>query len=200
MFKRIPSSGRRNAPPRLWYHLTDHANFRPNPRYAPEDNALAIEDRSGRPGIYLAPEVERWVNGQGYWRPFVAEFEVDPTVFDDPGVHGRWAGERFIPAASFSKLRLLRVIPLDAYARETFSGAPGWVETALGVAFDTGEPLPKPGWNAPVSAHYPFRGYRYPGPDVREMSREQVAGLKGQMRRFLKLKRAGRAVQEELRN
>lgn len=49
---------------------------------------MSIVDRSGRPGIYIATDVEGWLNGHGYWRPFVVEFEVDD------------GGEMFIPAVS----------------------------------------------------------------------------------------------------
>jgi hypothetical protein len=42
-------------------------------------------------------DVERWLNGYGYWRPFVVEVAVDPSVRKDPGVHGRYGGELFIP-------------------------------------------------------------------------------------------------------
>jgi hypothetical protein len=165
--------------PNLWYHLTDRARFRLDSRFAPEDNAIAIVDRSGRPGIYLGQSVEAWVNGYGYWRPFVVEFDVDPSVVEDPGVHGRYGGEMFVPASSFDKLTILRVIPLDAHAREVF-GEAGWIEGELGIEFDTGNPIPRPGslgWD-----HRKFRGYRYPGPDVRDMPLAQVNHLKRQLR------------------
>lgn len=159
--------------PNPWYHLTDRARFRLDPRFAPEDNAIAIVDRSGRPGIYLGQDVERWVNGYNYWRPFVVEFDVDPSVVEDPGVHGRYGGEMFVPATSFDKLTILRVIPLDAHAREVF-GEAGWIEGELGIEFDTGDPI-RPG-------HRSYRGYRYSGPDVRDMPPSQVNHLKRQLR------------------
>lgn len=157
----------------LWYHLTDRAKFKLDPKFTPADNAISIEDRSGRAGLYLGSSVERWVNGYGYWRPFVVELEVDPSVAKDPGVRGRWGGEMFVPASSFSKLSIVRVVPIDAHAREIY-GSPGWIEDALGYEFDTGDPLP-PG-------HYPYRGYRYRGPDVRSMSGVEAARLKKQLR------------------
>lgn len=159
--------------PSIWYHLTDRAKFKLDPKFAPEDNAIAIEDRSGQPGIYLGRSVERWVNGYGYWRPFVVEIRVDPSVVNDPGVHGRYGGEMFVPAASFGKLKIERVIPLDAYAREEF-GESGWIEGALGVAFDTGEP---------VDRKTRYRGYHYAGPDVRDMSHEEADRLKRDLRK-----------------
>ena len=163
----------RSPTPALMYHLTDRAKFKLDPKFAPSDNAVAIEDRSGRPGIYLGQSVEKWVNGFGYWRPFVVEIKVDPSVVSDPGVHGRYGGELFVPSASFNKLAVLRVIPIDAHAREQF-GEPGWIESAIGATFDTQQPIPR-------NARYP--GYRYPGPDVREMPATDVARLKKQLRR-----------------
>ncbi len=164
-----------------WYHLTDRAKFKLDPKFAPADNAVAIEDRSGRPGIYLGADVEKWVNGFGYWRPFVVEFKVDPSVTKDPGVHGRYGGEMFVPATSFGKLTIVRVIPIDAYAREHY-GAPGWIESTLEVEFDTGLPIMpagRPGW---AEAWKKYRGYHYPGPDVRQMPASDVARLKKQLR------------------
>jgi GNAT superfamily N-acetyltransferase/ADP-ribose pyrophosphatase YjhB (NUDIX family) len=144
----------------LYYHLTDKPKFKLDPNYAPEDNAIAIEDRSGRKGIYLATDVERWVNGHGYWRPFVVEIKVDPSVKENAS--GRYGGEMFVPAELFDKLNIERVIPLDAYAREHF-GAHGWIEEELRKEFDTGKPIDD-------QERYPFHGYRYAGPDVRQMS------------------------------
>lgn len=163
----------------LWYHLTDRAKFKLDAKFKPSDNAVAIEDRSGRPGIYLGRSVEKWVNGFWYWRPFVVEIKVNPSVTKDPGVHGRYGGEMFVPASSFDKLTILRVIPIDAYAREEF-GEPGWIETDLGYEFDTREPLPR--------HTKKFRGYRYTGPDVRQMSAADVALLKKQLRQSGRLK------------
>jgi hypothetical protein len=114
--------------------------------------------------------VERWVNGYGYWRPFVVEIKVDPSVMSAPGVHGRYGGELFVPATAFDKLTVQRVIPLDAHAREEF-GEAGWIEAALGTEFDTGKPIqPR------------YRDYRYLGPDVREMPSSDVNHLKKQLR------------------
>ncbi len=165
----------------MWYHLTDRAKFKLDPKFAPADNAVAIEDRSGKPGIYLGQSVEKWVNGFGYWRPFVVEFSVDPSVVNDPGVHGRYGGEMFVPASSFGKLKIQRVIPIDAYARETY-GDYGWIEDSLGIAFDTGEPIPKQGTPEWVEAKKKLKGYRYPGPDVRSMPGEMASRLKKQLR------------------
>ncbi len=157
----------------LWYHLTDRPRFKLDAKFKPEDNAIAIEDRSGRPGIYIARDVERWVNGHGYWRPFVVEFDVDPSVKDDPGVHGRYGSEMFVPASSFGKISIRRVIPIDAYAREVYNEA-GWIEHDLGVEFDTG---------MPISRHKRYPGYRYNGTDVRRLPMTEIARLRAQLRR-----------------
>jgi hypothetical protein len=170
------------------YHLTDKPKFKPNPEFAPEDNAVAIEDRSGQKGIYLAKDPAAWVAGHGYVRPYVAEFKVDPAVEKSPGVHGRYGGEMFVPGGQFDKIKLNRVIPLDAHAREEYGG-PGWIEEHHGTEFDTGKPIENPGWNAPVSAHYPYRGYHYPGPDVRDMPKEQTDEHRKRWRAYLKDRR-----------
>jgi hypothetical protein len=163
--------------PPIMYHLTSDEKFKLDPNYAPEDNSFAIEDRSGRKGIYLAPNVEKWVNGYNYWRPFVVEFAVDPSVAKDPGVHGRWGGEVFIPATSFDKLTLKRVIPLDAWCREEF-GEYGWIEGEDLQEFDTGKPIPRN-----YGERNSLPGYRYTGPDVRDMPAADIARLKEQLKR-----------------
>ena len=164
-----------------WYHLTDRAKFKLDPKFAPADNAFALEDRSGRLGIYLAPDIERWIHGHGYWRPFVAEFRVDTSVQKDPGVHGRWGGEMFIPASSFDKIVLQRVIPIDAYCREKY-GDYGWIENALEQEFDTGNPIPQR-----IGNISPLRGYKYTGLDVRDMPASETLRLKQQLKKGKKI-------------
>jgi hypothetical protein len=149
------------------YHLTDKANFKPNPKYAPTDNSISIEDRSGLKGLYVTHDVEHWVNGYGYARPFVAEITVPKKHL----VQGRWGGERFIPAEHFDKAQVNRVIPLDAHAREKF-GDHGWIESAHGHTFDTGEKIKPNNSNVP-----PLRGYKYDG-DVRTASPDEIKRLK----------------------
>ena len=180
------ASGRTKRAGQTWYHLTDKANFKLNPKHTPEDNSVSIEDRSGQLGIYLGSDVEKWVNGYGYWRPFVVEFDVDPTVKEDPGVHGRWGGELFVPATSFDKISIKRVIPIDAWARENY-GDFGWVEAFHLRRFDTGEPIETAGWGRLLN---PPKGYRYPGPDVRQMPAGDVKRLKKDLRDFRKGRRA----------
>jgi len=167
-------------PTEFWYHLTDRAKFKLDPKFTPADNAFAMEDRAGRTGIYLAPRIEPWLN-KGYWRPFVVEFHVDPLVVNDSGIHGRWGGEMFVPASSFGKLTIKRVIPLDAHTREKY-GDYGLIESQLKREFDTGEPivLRRMMGDAPYSK-LPS-GYKYTGKDVRNMSTEETTRLKKQLR------------------
>jgi hypothetical protein len=149
-----------------FFHLTDNPDFKLDPAKVPEDNTFAINERK-RPGLYTG-DPEKWINGSGYLRPYVAEIHADPSVAQDE----RWNGEKFIPAEHFGKATVARVIPTDAYAREQH-GAHGWIEDKVGTEFDTGRAITSPPWNAPVSAHYPFKGYPYSGPDARQMSPEE---------------------------
>lgn len=151
------------------YHITSNANFKLNPNFAPQDNAVSITDRSGNKGIYLAPDVESWVNGKGYVRPFVAEILVDPSALEHDRI-GRYGGEVFIPADQFDKLKVNRVVPLDVIAREEF-GSHGWIEREHGHEFDTGNKITAKDWE------YPFRGYKYDR-DVRDMSPDEKKQLK----------------------
>lgn len=125
---RHPTMEGENEPagPVKLYHITNKANFKLNPNFAPEDNSISIHDRSGQKGIYLTSNVEKWVNGHDYMRPFVAEIFADPSALGHDTV-GRWGGEVFIPADQFGKLRVNRVVPLDVISREEF-GQHGWIE------------------------------------------------------------------------
>lgn len=161
-----------------WYHLTDRAKFKLDPKFTPADNSVAIVDRSGN----LGQSVEKWVNGYNYWRPFVVEVKVDESVTKDPGVHGRYGGEMFVPATSFDKLKVERVIPIDAYCRENYHEF-GWIEDDLGVMFDTGEPIPKEGTPEYAEAKKKLHGYHYPGPDVRSMPSAEASKLKKDLHR-----------------
>lgn len=149
------------------YHLTDNPKFALDPNYAPVDNSISIYSRDGQRGIYLCPDPEQWVNGYNYVRPYLAEFSADPSLENVADLYGRWGGELFVPAEHFDKLRLVRLVPLDAYAREHY-GAHGWIEEHHGTTFDAEQPIP----SRPL---YPFRPYRYAGPDVRQLSEADTA-------------------------
>ena len=188
------SSGTAKTEHETWYHLTDNPHFHLNPEHAPADNSFSIEDRSGQRGIYLGKSPEHWFSGagEGYARPYLAEFHVHPSVKEAPGVHGRWGGEMFVPAEHSDKLKLHRVIPVDAYVRESY-GTHGWIEQHHGSEFDTGKEIERPGFSAPLSAHYPFKErvheagtWRYPGPDVRDMTPEQHNAHRDRWLHYLK--------------
>jgi hypothetical protein len=147
------------------YHLTDNPHFALNPEHQPEDNALSISPRTHK-GLYTTERPESWVNGHDYVRPYLAEIHTPKGVAQDE----RWGGEKFVPAEHFDKVKVHRVIPLDAHVREEY-GSPGWIEGHHGDAFDTGKPLKRGEWGEPD--HRQFSGYHYDGPDVRDMTPEQ---------------------------
>jgi hypothetical protein len=164
------------------YHITDKANFKLNPNYAPEDNSISISDRSGHKGIYLTHDVEKWVNGHGYIRAFVAEILADPSALDHDTI-GRYGGEVFVPASQFDKLTVNRVIPIDAYCREEF-GQHGWTETSQNKEFDTGNAITAKDWERP------FRDWKY-AHDTRNMSRDEIMALKRHFKTGHKARMAG---------
>jgi hypothetical protein len=154
------------------YHLTNKAKFKLDPNFTPTDNSISVYGRSGIKGIYLARDVEPWVNGHGYIRPFVAEILADPSALENDAV-GRWSGEIFVPSDQFHKLRVTRVIPIDAWCREKYGGH-GWIERMSRREFDTGKEILSSAYY-----QYPFRGYRYDG-DVRTLPSAEVNRLKAE--------------------
>lgn len=161
--QRVASTG-------LLYHLTSKVDFRLDPKKVPADNALSIRERVAA-GLFLTDNVERWVNGHGYWRPWVVEVDVPAEVLVDE----RWGGEKFLPAEHFDRLSITRVLPLDAHCREEF-GEYGWTESFFGTTFDTGEPVDH-------DARFPFRGWRYPG-DARHTDPAWQAAYKQRVRDY----------------
>lgn len=147
--------------PTTLYHLTDKVDFRLDPKKRPQNNTTL--GGSLDPGIFLCRDVGSWAAGYGYWRPWVVEFSVPSDLDRLDGVIGGYAGEVYVPAAHYDKLRINRVIPLDAYDREEWGGW-GSTEDYFETAFDTFEPIEvaRSGPNM-----YPWRGYRYPG-DARQ--------------------------------
>jgi 8-oxo-dGTP pyrophosphatase MutT (NUDIX family)/GNAT superfamily N-acetyltransferase len=166
---------------RVMYNITDRPNFALDPNFEPEDNSISMNPRQGQKGIYLTDDPEKWVNGHNYVRPYLAEFHVHPSALNVEGNVGRWNGETFLPAAHFDKIKLNRVIPLDAHVREKY-GAHGWIEEHHGTKFDTGEPIA----SRPI---YPFRGYKYTGPDVRQMTPEQHEQHRVRWHQYMKANR-----------
>jgi hypothetical protein len=159
-----------------FYHLTSKARFKLDPRKTPEDNALAIRMRD-EPGLFLVSQnkLNRWILGHGYFRPFVAELEVDEKYLRPE----RWAGEMFLPSEHFRKARITRVIPIDVQAREEF-GEYGWTEAYFETTFDTEEPIPEEKLRG-----YPWRGWRWKG-DVRRIALPWVRQYKKRVRDYLR--------------
>lgn len=150
--KSVVSDDRPGETARSW-HLTDNPRFRLNQNYAPANNTTMGGDYE--PGIFMG-HPEKWWNGYDYVRPYAVEIEYDPSVVRGGG----YGGEIFLPASEFDKARVVRVIPVDDWVKEEY-GLRGWLEDF----YDEGEPS--------VGANYPYRGYRYEGPDVREMDFEE---------------------------
>jgi GNAT superfamily N-acetyltransferase len=117
------------------FHITDKHHFALDPKRAPQDNAFAIQDRSGRRGIYLTDDPDHW-RAMGYHRPYVAEIRVPEGLAYDE----RWGGEKFLPAEHFDQATVTRVIPFDAYQRERW-GEPGSVETFFGTHYENDTPI-----------------------------------------------------------
>jgi predicted ABC-type ATPase len=157
--QRSPGTGRR-----VW-HLTDKADFKLDPDFAPERNTTI--GGSGRKGLYVAEDLEPWFNGYDYVRPFAVELEVGEI--DE--MEGMYAGEKFLPAEAFDDARIVRVIPWDEYIREQY-GEKGHFEE-----FEDPDPMMGP--------RTKFPDYRYEGPDVRDMSAEEVEQHKARVERYI---------------
>lgn len=132
------------------YHLTTQADFKLDPKKRPRNNTTLGGDWA--PGIFLGVDVEHWVNGFGYWRPWVVE--VDTSGLTDGDVTFFEGGEALVAAAAYPRLRIIRVVPLDAHCREVF-GEHGWTESFFGTDFLTGQAIDR--------SHGAHRGYRYSG-------------------------------------
>lgn len=159
-FAKVASGG-------TYYHLADEVNFQLDPTFHPRNNTTIGGDWS-EPGIFVTDSPEHWLNGYGYWRPWIVEFQVAPGVGKDFG------DETFIPATAFDQVRMTRVLPLDGYCREEYNDW-GWTEDHFGTQFDTGEPVPSGtimGYRPP-EARLPA-GYR--SPDARQMDASWRAG------------------------
>ena len=179
------------------YHLTDNPNFALDPDYEPEDNAFAIFDRSGHKGIYTSPKnkVETWLNAEGYWRPYVAELEMDDATLE--GTEGRWNRERFIPASSFDNVSVRRVMPLDILAREEY-GTHGWIAGEVGRTFE-GDEIDSSHEDRPRTWAdlYPFNYvgnervkdlHDFSGIDTRQMTQEQIDRIQNDFDEFMRIR------------
>ena len=152
---------------RVW-HVTDKPDFALDPKYRPANNTV-LGGSWPEPGLFASGDIEPWFNQYDYVRPFVAEIEVP----DDIEFKG-YSGETFVPASRFGEAEVVRVIPIDEYVRETFRET-GWIED-----FESGESqsLFEPPTRFP-------EGYRYSGPDVREMTPEEVERHRKRVREYI---------------
>ena len=151
-----------------YWHITDDPHFAPRADHVPEDNSISIRPRTS-PGLYLTKHPESWVNGHGYVRPYIAEVHVPKGV----GRPERYGGEHFVEGKDLDQVKVHRVIPLDEHVRETFH-SPGWIEDHHGSAHD-GRPMTPRVWGYHGFEQPLTEGYRYSGPDVRDMTPEQHA-------------------------
>lgn len=137
-----------------YWHLTDNPDFRPDPTHSPELNTTMGGDM--KPGLFLTRDPSHWMQGYGYWRPYVSEIEAP----DDVGLGSHLSPERYVPADQYHQLQVKRTIPIDAYSREHYN-EPGWVEDDSGHDFQSGLPL------EPAPGGYHKRNwdgkYQYPG-------------------------------------
>jgi hypothetical protein len=163
-----------------FFHLTDDPKFAPDPGRTPTDNSITLSRLLSEPrkGLYVTKTPEHWVNRYNYVRPYVAELHVPSEHVE----HGEYGGEGFIPSERLHHARVSRVIPLDAHVREQF-GEHGWVEEHHGTTFDTGAKIKEQGWNEPRDTS--LKGYRYSGPDVRQMTRRQTERHRKRTNRYL---------------
>lgn len=140
--------------PTTLYHLTSKVDFRLDPKKRPVNNTTLGGTLD--PGIFLTADVGYWTAGYGYWQPWVVEFTVPSDLTSLDGVIKGYGNEVYVPARHYDKLKVSRVIPLDAHAREEW-GDWGWVEWSDKITFDTEEPIP------PKGPLFSWRGYRYSG-------------------------------------
>lgn len=162
------------------YHLTDTANFKLKPQYHPQNNTTLGGDWP-EAGVFLGEDPNAWARGYGYWRPYVAEFDVPGDMNQREGVIGGYSRERFIPSRYFHDLKLNRVIPWDAYIREQF-GSLGDTENpgqygGEATDFETGQPHSFGYYDTP------FEGYHYQG-DVRDRPHEWQIAYQKRFRKF----------------
>ena len=163
------------------YQVTDTADFKLKPAKRPTNNSTLGGDWD--PGIFLADSVEAWVNGYGYWRPWVVEFDVSGL---QPGDYKfREGREVLVKAEAYPRLQLIRVVPLDAHCREIF-GEYGWTEQFFETDFQTNEPID-------LSLRFPIRGYHYPG-DARNESADWQAYYKKRVKDYARKSGRGNGV------
>lgn len=137
-----------------YWHITDNPDFRPDPNHRPELNTTMGGEM--KPGLFLTSQPDHWMQGYGYWRPYVSEIEAP----DDIGQGSHLSPERYVPADQYGRLHVKRTIPIDAYAREQYN-EPGWVEGDSGQDFQSGSELTQGGWGT-RKRNWDGK-YQYPG-------------------------------------
>lgn len=135
-----------------YYHITDNPDFKPDPSFKPENNGTL--GGNFPEGLFVSQHPEHWMQGHGYFRPYVSEIDVPDDVGRDFS-----NSERHIPADQFDKIKVKRTMPVDAYGREV-NKEHGWVESETGKDFENGSDLPKAPWGG-YGGKTP--DYRYPG-------------------------------------
>lgn len=150
------------------WHLTSDPRFALDAERVPAANYLSITGYDDVPGLYVTDNVERWVNGYGYLRPFAVELRVTGPVKWGNANHPGGMSQSFIPADQFDRVEVVRVIPIDEYVHEVYQDR-GWVE-------EWHEPTEWV-WDQPRPVSPYPEGYHYEGPDVRSMSDEEVQRL-----------------------
>lgn len=172
-----PNIPHTSASPVTSWHLTDNPQFALDPEYVPEDNSLSLRGGGYGRGLFVG-DPSSWFNHPQYHytRPFVAEIEHPADALQSPG----WG--QFLPASAFPQSRVRRVIPTDEYYREKYR-EPGPIESHLDPDDDIYEPL-LPGNISRRPKKLP--DYRYQGPDVREMSPEEIAHHTERTTRYFK--------------
>ena len=148
-----------------YYHITEDPHFTPDPHRVPSDNALSMSPRTS-PGLFLTKNPNGWAQSHGYQRPYLAEVHVPKGV----GGSERWGNEHFVKGEDLHKVKVHRVIPLDENIREEY-GEPGRIETFHQTSHD-GREMQR-NWGHTTFKEPLGAGYKYSGPDVRDMSPDQ---------------------------
>jgi hypothetical protein len=167
--------------PEVMYHLTNSANFKLRKVHPANNTTLG---GVWEPGIFLARSVEAWVNGHGYWRPWVVEFDTAALEPGDLVFESGYSGEVLVKASAYSRLKVLRVVPLDAHCREVF-GERGWTEDSFGTDFRSGEKL------SDERARGEMRDYHYAG-DARTEPEEWRKAYRKRVSKHAKMRGQGR--------
>ncbi len=147
-----------------YYHITEDPHFKPRADHVPTDNALSMNSRT-KPGLFVTKDPNAWAQSHGYQRPYLAEVHVPKGT----GAEERWGNEHFVKGEDLHKVKVHRVIPLDEHIRENYH-SPGRIESWHGTSHDD-KTIERGSWGHTDFAdkHKIGPGYKYSGPDVRDM-------------------------------